>query len=37
MPYDEDFPCVLPGDETLAEWMDRINREFPGMTNDVPF
>lgn len=38
MPYDEDFPLVLPGElETLREWMDRVADENPGMSSEVPF
>jgi len=38
MPYDEDWPLVLPGEEeTIDEWMHRVEVECPGMSSEIPF
>lgn len=36
MPYDDEYPLVLE-DESISEWQDRMNDEYPGMDSDVPF
>ena len=38
MPYDNDWPLILPGEEeALIEWMKRVEAENPGMSSEVPF